>query len=135
MKKIAIILSLLAITISCTPKTDDQNPLEKALASENPKIKRVMEQLDTYEVQIRYTQIDRVNDSIVFTDYDFQVEDNDYFYPASTAKFPTAVLALERIHQTDSLNVNTKYYVEGDSIESTVAQDISQIFSVSDNLA
>ena len=126
---------MLAITISCTPKTDDRNPLEKALASENPKIKRVIEQLDTYEVQIRYTQIDRVNDSILFTDYDFQVNDNDYFYPASTAKFPTAVLALERIHQTDSLNVNTKYYIEGDSIESTVAQDISQIFSVSDNLA
>ena len=135
MKKVVVFLSLLAIGSSCTTQADGSNPLEMALASEDPKIKRVMETVEAHEVQIRYTQIDRVNDSIVFTDYDFQVNDQDYFYPASTAKFPTAVLALERIHQTDSLTVNTKYYVEGDTIESTVAQDISEIFSVSDNLA
>ena len=135
MKKVVVFLFLLAIGSSCTTQADGSNPLEMALASEDPKIKRVMETVEAHEVQIRYTQIDRVNDSIVFTDYDFQVNDQDYFYPASTAKFPTAVLALERIHQTDSLTVNTKYYVEGDTIESTVAQDISEIFSVSDNLA
>lgn len=135
MKKSVFLIYLVALASSCTTQEDGRNPLEKALSSEDPKIKRVMEDIEAYEVQIRYTQIDRVSDSIVFTDYDFQLNDQDYFYPASTAKFPTAVLALERIHQTDSLTVNTKYYVEGDTIESTVAQDISEIFSVSDNLA
>jgi hypothetical protein len=72
---------------------------------------------------------------VLFTDYDFQVDNDHYFYPASTVKFPVAVLALERLNQTDSLDRHTKYYIEGDSIESTISQDVSQIFAVSDNLA
>ena len=92
-----------------------------------------MDSLEQYEVQIRYTKIDRRNDSLFFTDYDFQVDSDAYFYPASTVKFPIAVLALERLNETDTLNRNTKYYIEGDSLESTFAKDISQIFAVSDN--
>ncbi|MDF4202503.1 serine hydrolase [Maribacter sp. SA7] len=94
-----------------------------------------MDSIDSYQVQIRYTQIDRRNDSVVFTDYDFQVNDSMYFYPASTAKFPTAVLALEKLNKTDTLSINTRYYIEGDTLESTAAKDISEIFAVSDNLA
>lgn len=94
-----------------------------------------MDSIDGYEVQIKYTQIDRRNDSIFFTDHDFQLDDNNYFYPASTVKFPIAVLAMERLNETDSLDIHTRYYVEGDSIESTFATDVMQIFTVSDNLA
>lgn len=94
-----------------------------------------MDSIENYQVQIRYTQIDRRNDSVIFTDYDFQVNDSNYFYPASTVKFPIAVLALERLNNTDTLSIDTKYYVEGDTIESTFKQDISEIFAVSDNLA
>ncbi|WP_367889343.1 serine hydrolase [Maribacter dokdonensis] len=94
-----------------------------------------MDSIEKYQVQIRYTQIDRRNDSVLFTDYDFQVSDSVYFYPASTVKFPTAVLAMEKINQTDTLTINTKYYIEGDTIESTVADDVNEIFAVSDNLA
>ena len=94
-----------------------------------------MDSIDNYQVQIRYTQINRRNDSVIFTDYDFQVNDSMYFYPASTVKFPTAVLALERLNKTDTLTIDSKYYVEGDTIESTFKQDVSEIFSVSDNLA
>ncbi|TVZ17289.1 class A beta-lactamase-related serine hydrolase [Maribacter sp. MAR_2009_72] len=130
------ILFLWAFLIwSCTKDHAATDPLEKALASDHPKIRRVMDSVDRYEVQIKYTQIDRLKDSIIFTDFDFQVHDSVYFYPASTVKLPIAVLALKKLHQTDSLNVLTKYYVEGDTIESTVAQDISAIFAVSDNLA
>ena len=94
-----------------------------------------MDSVENYQVQIKYTQIDRRNDSVIFTDYDFQVNDSMYFYPASTVKFPVAVLALEKLNQIDSLTINTKYYIEGDTIESTVAKDVSEIFAVSDNLA
>ena len=44
-------------------------------------------------------------------------------------------MALERLNETDTLTRETKYYVEGDTIESTFARDVSQIFAVSDNLA
>lgn len=92
-----------------------------------------MDDLDGYEVQIRFTQIDRKAGQVTFTDYDFQVDDNAYFYPASTVKFPAAVVALEKLGQSDSLDRNTRFYVEGDSIETTFAEAIVQIFTVSDN--
>ncbi|WP_324028285.1 serine hydrolase [Maribacter sp. BPC-D8] len=120
---------------SCAQEKQNLNFLEVALSSDDSRIKRVMDSIEDYQVQIRYTQIDRRNDSVIFTDYDFQVNDSMYFYPASTVKFPTAVLALEKLNQIDSLTINTKYYIEGDTIESTVANDISEIFAVSDNLA
>ncbi|WP_308423211.1 serine hydrolase [Maribacter cobaltidurans] len=94
-----------------------------------------MDSLDQFEVQVRYTKIDRKNDSILFTDYDFQVDEENYFYPASTVKFPIAVLGLERLNETDSLNREVRYYIEGDTIESSFSKDILQIFTVSDNLA
>lgn len=94
-----------------------------------------MDSIDQYEVQIRYTQIDRKNDSVIFTDYDFKVDKHNYFYPASTVKFPIAVLALEKLNEIDTLDRNTRFYVEGDSIETTFGKAISKIFAVSDNHA
>jgi len=123
----------IVLTTSCSTKKPITDPLEFVLASENPNIKRVIDSVAQYEVQIRYTQIDRAKDSIIFTDYDFQVDDLNYFYPASTVKFPTAVLALERLNQIDTLDMHTRFYVEGDSVETTFAKAVSEIFSVSDN--
>ena len=123
------------ILVSCTAEQQNPNFLETALATKDISIKRVMDSIEKYQVQIRYTQIDRRNDSVLFTDYDFQISDSVYFYPASTVKFPTAVLAMEKINQTDTLTIHTKYYIEGDTIESTVADDVNEIFAVSDNLA
>ena len=134
MKQLLLLISCIFL-ISCSSKEQNLNFLETALSSKNPKIKRVMDSIENYQVQIRYTQIDRRNDSVIFTDYDFQVNDSNYFYPASTVKFPTAVLALERLNTTDTLTMNTRYYVEGDTIESTFKLDVSEIFAVSDNLA
>lgn len=136
----SIFLKILSSTIlgmffSCSNPPIHDNILETALRSNNPKIKRVMDSLDQFEVQIRYTKIDRKNDSVFFTDYDFQVDESNYFYPASTVKFPIAVLALERLNQTDTLNREVRYYVEGDTLESTFSKDVLQIFTVSDNLA
>ncbi|WP_339729260.1 serine hydrolase [Maribacter stanieri] len=134
MKPFLLFICCIAIA-SCSQQKQNLNFLEVALSSDNAKIKRVVDSIDNYQVQIKYTQIDRKNDSVIFTDYDFQVNDSMYFYPASTVKFPTAVLALEKLNKIDSLSIQTKYYVEGDTIESTFAKDISEIFAVSDNLA
>ncbi|MFH6601896.1 serine hydrolase [Maribacter algicola] len=122
-------------SISCSEQEPYGNLLDLALASENINIRRVMDSVERYEVQIRYTQIDRRNDSIIFTDYDFQVDDHRYFYPASTVKFPAAVLTLQKLNTIDSLNKDSRFYVEGDSIETTFAKEISKIFAVSDNNA
>lgn len=128
-------LLLFTDILSCKTKIPVQNPLELALASDDPDIRRVMDSVGPYEVQIRYTRIDRLADSIAFSDFDFQVNDQNYFYPASTVKFPIAVLALEKLNKTDTLSLETRYYIEGDSVENSFAEDISKIFSVSDNHA
>ncbi|MGF1559247.1 MAG: serine hydrolase, partial [Flavobacteriaceae bacterium] len=132
MKNHLMIIALILLT-TCTEKQTSANPIESILSAGHPKIKRVMDSLDQYEVQIRYTQIDRMGDSVVFTNHDFQVNDSNYFYPASTVKFPIAVLALERLNQIDTLTMATRFYVEGDSVETTFAKAVSEIFSVSDN--
>ena len=119
----------------CCAEKSEGNPLDIALSSQDYRIKRVMDSLERYEVQIRYTQIDRRNDSIIFTDFDFQVDPDQYFYPASTVKFPTVVAALEKLNQTDSINLDTKFYIEGDSTETTFRKAIQEIFAVSDNHA
>ncbi|MEW2922711.1 serine hydrolase [Muricauda sp. ANG21] len=129
-----LLLGLIVSTASCS-SVDYKDPLENALSSKNPLITRVMDNLKAHELQVRYTQIDRRNDSIVFTDFDFQVDAANYFYPASTAKFPAAVAALEKLNELDSLFINTLFYVEGDSVETTFAKAISEIFAVSDNAA
>ena len=94
-----------------------------------------MDSLDQYEIQIRYTRIDRKNDSVFFTDYDFQVDENQYFYPASTVKFPAAIVTLEKLNTIDTLDMDSRFYVEGDSVETTFAKALSEIFAVSDNAA
>ena len=111
------------------------NPLEQALASEHPKMQRVMGNLNVHAVQIKYTRIIRNGDTVFFEDYDFQVDEKNYFYPASTVKFPIAILALEKLNTIDTLEMQTRFYVEGDSVETTFAKAISEIFSVSDNEA
>ena len=134
MKRRVFSLILIAATLcSCSVQKPKSNPLENVLASQNPNIKRVMDSVSQYEVQIRYTQIDRTKDEVTFTDYDFQVDADTYFYPASSVKFPIAVLALEKLNGMDSLSKDTRFYVEGDSVETTFAEAVSEIFAVSDN--
>lgn len=127
----ALALSFL-FPISCSQKPQ-QDPLLAALASQHPAIKRVMDSLPSHELQIRFTQIEHQGDSIVFVDHDFQVDSTRYFYPASSVKMPIAALTLEKLNSIDSLNRNTRFYVEGDSIETTFAAEINKIFAVSDN--
>ena len=130
----ALITLLLFIVLSCN--TIEKTPLEAVLSSENEKIKMVMDNLEKYEVQILYTEVSSgIDNSINFKDYSFQVDDSTYFYPASTVKFPIAALALEKINEQKILNRNSKFYIEGDSIESTFAKEITKIFAVSDNEA
>ena len=68
-------------------------------------------------VQIIYTQIDRkANGNPVFTDHYFNVNANNYFYPASTVKLPVALLALQKLHELNipGLDMNTTMITETD---------------------
>jgi len=69
------------------------------------------------KVQIIYTQIDRnKRNRPTFTDYYFNVDKTNYFYPASTVKLPVAVLALQRLNELGikGLDENTTMITETD---------------------
>jgi len=124
---------IILFALSCSHKSE--NPIEVALSSDNPKIKTVVDQIKDHEVQILYTKINRTGDSVSFQDYSYQVNDSNYFYPASTVKFPAAILALEKMNTNPLINRNTLFNVEDDSIKTTVSNEIKKIFAVSDNAA
>lgn len=92
-----------------------------------------------YEVQIIYTDIVRKENEIILKDYTFQLNDSNYFYPASTVKLPAAILSLEKLNYLRSqgipINRETLFKIAGDTLPSTVASYIAQIFAVSDNKA
>jgi hypothetical protein len=129
------ILVLILLTMSCKekPQLVITHPIEMALKANSPKIKKVVDSIHKYEIQIKFTQIRREKNKIFFTDYGFQTNENDYFYPASTVKLPIAILALEEINKIPDVTLNTKFYIEGDTLETTVAKEITKILSVSDN--
>ncbi len=108
-------------------------PLEAALNSPDPAIRQVMEKPGNLELQVLFTQIHRERDSIRLEEAAFGLDSSRYFYPASTVKLPVAVLALEKLGKLDSLDLHTRYFVEGDTLEHTFAGDIKAIFAVSDN--
>ena len=134
-KKLFSILILLSFLGACKEEQRANNALEFALASKHPRIKQIIDSLAQHEVQIKFTKIKREKHGIIFEDHGFQVNDQNYFYPASTVKLPIAVLAMEKLNQMASLTMDTRFYVEGDSVETTFASDINKIFVVSDNKA
>jgi len=120
------------ILFSCIEE-ETINPIDQALSSDNPSIQKVVDDIDNYEVQILFTEIIRKNDSTFFKDYAFNVNEDFYFYPASTVKLPTAILALEKSNTNNLITLDTSFFVEGDTTVTTLRKDITNIFTISCN--
>ncbi|UIR56504.1 class A beta-lactamase-related serine hydrolase [Sphingobacterium sp. SRCM116780] len=74
--------------------------LEKLLQNHPDLFQNILNHPSKNEVQILYTQIDRdKNNTPHFRSYSYRLNPNWYFYPASTVKLPTAILALEKINE------------------------------------
>ena len=129
-----VLLMALPLIFSCQKK-ETSSPLAFALASGNPEIQKVINNPEPYEVQIHFSRIERQGDSVIFTDEAFREDASRYFYPASSVKFPIAVLALEKIANNDSIHSTSRFFVEGDSVETTIREEVKKIFAVSDNEA
>ncbi|PHQ28550.1 serine hydrolase [Leeuwenhoekiella nanhaiensis] len=130
--------TILVVFTSC--KTGSPSVFEQALQSSNPKIKNVMQSPAGHEIQILYTEIKR--DSLnrpQFTEYAFNLDEDNYFYPASTVKLPVLLLALEKLSTDpllrDQVDLNTPYKIPGDTVVHQLATDLVEIIAVSDNEA
>lgn len=122
------------ILVGCS--SSKKNILQEVLLSDNPKIKNVMSKPDDFEIQIIYTQVLRdKNNKVTFKDFTYNLNAKNYFYPASTVKFPIAILALEKLNTIDNTSVNTQYKIEGNSKKLRFSEEITKVFAVSDNQA
>lgn len=135
MKNLLLLIIIVSFFISCTSEKSYNNALDAALQSDNPKVRRVMDSLEQYELQILYTQVSRAGDSVVLKDFDFQLNTEKYYYPASSVKFPVAVLAMEKLNKDGRYSIDTKFRIEGDSLITTVRDEVRKLFAVSDNAA
>src|SRR5688500_15504182 len=105
---------------------------------------------DEYRLQVIYTQIDRGrNNRPKFTNHYFNVQPDQYFYPASTIKLPIAILALQKLRELKipKLDRNTTMITEtafsgqtavyndpaSEDGRPTIANYIKKILLVSDN--
>jgi len=109
--------------------------LDTVLSSTRPNLRLVLDRLGAHEVQFMFTEIHRNQNTaeVVFDELSFQCNDSTYFYPASTVKFPMAIMALEKMEKEKIMDKTTKFYIEGDTVETTIAAEIEKIFAVSDN--
>jgi hypothetical protein len=146
-----IIFSLFLFTVFTSGVLYSQNNLIEKLLFENQKqLENVLKNIDTFEVQIIYTQIDRdENNFPVFTTHKYRVNPRNYFYPASTVKLPAAILSLEKLNnlnivglnkytplKVDSASERQKAVTVDSSSESglpSIAHYIKKVFLVSDN--
>ena len=128
-----VFTSLLISFFSCSTQND---VLKKTLASDNPNIKRVMDNPKYYELQIIYTQILRdKKGQVSFKDYTYNLNANNYFFPASTVKLPIAILALEKLNTIPNTSINTEYTIAENPDKIKFSNEISKVFAVSDNAA
>lgn len=125
-----------------------ENPIKASMKSDNF-LSEILKNKDEYEIQIAYTEITRDKyDKPVFRDFELQVDEEKYFYPASTIKLPIVVLTLDKINELRSTGIDItpkskiivssthegNNQVQKDSITS-FQNLIADVFLVSDNSA
>lgn len=98
--RIVSLLFLVSINVSIA----QNDLLENLMATKPEQFGHILQSPDKYEVQIIYTQIDRdKNNFPKFTTHKYRIDKNQYFYPASTVKFPAVLLALEKTNTIPAL--------------------------------
>jgi hypothetical protein len=109
------IFILIKVDAIAQPVTDDlmKTILNKVQQSVTQKI---INNPNEYRVQIIYTQIDRTKKGKpVFKNFNFNVDPDLYFNPASMVKMPVAILSLEKLNELKKAGVDKYSRMEFDS--------------------
>ena len=132
------LFSLLLLSCNST-----NNPIELIIKKREPKLKSIYKNKENHNLQILYTKVVRDSSGApTFIEYDYKVDNNFYFYPASTMKLPIVVLTLQKINElrNEGLNISVENKIllvnEDQKIKETTFKDlIAKVFLVSDNSA
>ena len=147
-----IIILLGSLIMSGTLNAQNKNLLDKIISENYQQLLPAIQNLEKYEIQIIYTKIEKdENDKRKLQTFSFNENSNKYFYPASTVKFPAAILALEKLNDLNISGVNKFTHLSIDSVYENqtafnkefkdecgypnIADYIKRIFLVSDNQA
>ena len=135
-----LLASFCFLLLSCSSTT---NPIELIIKKREPQLKPIYKNKENHNLQILYTKV--VRDSLgmpSFIEYDYKVDSNQYFYPASTMKLPIVALTLQKINELRNTGINITVeskilLLSADQIttETTFKDLISKVFLVSDNSA
>ena len=77
MKKLLILVICFNL-LSC-----NSNPIKSSLRKDDF-LKEIIKDKEEYQIQILLTEINQNNTQFDFNEYEYQLDDNQYFYPAST---------------------------------------------------
>ncbi|EAY32027.1 serine hydrolase [Microscilla marina] len=133
-------------------KSVKSNLIDSLMKSQSDAFRQVLQNSKVYELQVMYTQINRdTNNTPSFKTYQYNVDKNRYFYPASLVKLPVACLTLEKLNKLKIKGLNKYTVFEVDSVRAPqtplkkdtttvhgkpfLAQMIKRAFVVSDNKA
>ena len=145
MRNIVVFIIPLLLIASCS---FNPNPLRSAFKKDDF-LRSILKDKDKYEIQILYTEVSKNTlGQTEFKDFQFQLNDQKYFYPASTIKLPITVMTLSKINELravgsnislkSKINIslvnNKKEIIVKDSITS-FQNLIADVFLVSDNSA
>jgi|TARA_E500000178_G_scaffold355453_1_gene428150 hypothetical protein len=145
MRNVFVLIISLFLLTGCSFKSD---PIRSALKKDDF-LRSIIKYKDKYEIQIIYTEVTKNTlGQTEFKDFQFQLNDQKYFYPASTIKLPITVLVLSKINELRAagLNIslkskinlslinNKKEIILKDSITS-FQNLIADVFLVGDNSA
>ena len=145
MRNIFLLFISLFFLQGCFFKND---PLISAL-NEDEFTRKFVKDKEKYEIQILYTEVSKNTlGQTEFNDFQFQLNDQKYFYPASTIKLPITVMALSKINELRaggsniSLKSKIKLSLINDRKEIIIKDSITSfqnliadVFLVSDNSA
>ena len=125
MKKLAFTCFILLINCNTSKNLD----FKKKFVQNNSELSEL---LDNNEIQLKLTVIDERKG---FKEYEYNVDSEKYFYPASTVKLPSALFALEKLNEHKNLSIDTPFMLEDDTLKTTIRRELEKIFILSDNQA
>ena len=145
MRKVYVVLISILLLTGCSLRSD---PIRSAFKGDDF-LRSILKNKDNYEIQILYTEVSKNSvGQAEFSDFQFQLNDEKYFYPASTIKLPITVLALSKINElrAEGSNISPKSKIKLSLINNKneiILKDsitsfqnlIADVFLVSDNSA
>ena len=148
--RIIISVAFIIVLMSCQDKKD-KTIFDDIFHDSSNTFKTIIKNHEKHEIQILFSPIERINDSIVIEDHFFNYRPGEYFYPASSVKMPVAFMALQKLEDLRSsgidIDINTPLQIDStrppqtpvlsDSTnignQATIGHYIDKIFAVSDN--